>query len=388
MKEIQYRFYPNTSPVTLKRIKLIDRFLYFFKRNGDETLTVPAVNEITVVQLAHIGDMILMLPAIKALKSISGYKINLLVSSSNYTIASKLNFIDNVLVADAPYFSRGKKVSYLKFIRQLMGIKAGLVYDVRGDLRNNFFIKFFVRKKLFAGYNVGGGGALLDVVLPFAHGGHVTNLFKPLFKYLDFPAINISEYWKEEDMPFDEITDQVFPEDFLVVHLGTGAQARKWPVDNFIRTIELVSGVIPVYVMGVPDDLSPEQMAKISSMPNTINCIGKYSMLQSIYIIKKCSLFLGLDSGFSHIASLLKKKIVVLFSGTVNKDVWKPFSFYKDQVILLNQKVECDWVTGCGKLTCEDNICMKQITPAKVAEVIKENLDTYTTINEGDRFYR
>ena len=231
---------------------------------------------------------------------------------------------------------------------------------------------------MFVGYNVGGGGALLDVVLPFTHGGHVTNLFEPLFKYLNFPETNISEYWNEADMPYDEITDLVFPEDFLVVHLGTGAQARKWPVDNFIKTIELVSGVIPVYVMGVPDDLSPEQMDILSSMPNVINCIGKYSMLQSIYIVKKCSLFLGLDSGFSHIASLLKKKIVVLFSGTVNKNVWKPFSFYKDQVILLNQKVECDWITGCGKLVCENNICMKLIAPIKVAEVIKANLSTYT----------
>ncbi len=377
MKEIRYRFYPNTSSASLRKIKLIDKFLYFFKGKGNKTPDKTAIKEITIVQLAHIGDMILMLPAIKALKSISNYKIILLVSSQNYTIASKLNFIDDVIVADAPYFSRGKKVSYLKFIRQLLKIKTGLIYDVRGDLRNNFFIKFFVRKKLFAGYDVGGGGALLDVVLPFTHGGHVTNLFEPLFNYLGYPGIDITKYWKEDDLPYEEITGQTFQEDFLVVHLGTGAQARKWPVDNFIKTIELITGVIPVYVMGVPADLSAEQMDIISSMPNVVNGIGKYSMLQSVYIVKKCSLFLGLDSGFSHIASLLKKKIVVLFSGTVNKDVWKPFSFYKDQVILLNQKVECDWITGCGKLTCEDNICMKQITPAKVAGVIKENLNIY-----------
>jgi heptosyltransferase-2 len=374
MEEIQYRFYPNISPKTVRRIKLIDRFLYFFKRNNKETLNAQAFNEITVTQFAHIGDMVLMLPAIKALKSIANYKVSLLVSSQNYTIASKLSFIDSVIIADAPYFSRGKKVSYLKYIFQLMEITTDLIYDVRGDLRNNFFIKFFIRKKLFVGYNVGGGGALLDVVLPFKNGDHVANLFAPLFKYLSFPEINVADYWNEEDMPFDEITNLAFPAEFLVVHLGTGAQARKWPVENFITTIELISGEIPVYVIGVSEDLSPEQMEIISLMPNVINCIGKYSILQSIYIIKKSTMFLGLDSGFSHIASLLKRKIIVLFSGTVNKDVWKPISFYKDQVILLNQKVECDLVTGCGKLICKDNICMKQITPHKVVEEIKRNL--------------
>lgn len=375
MKEIQYRFYPNVSAKTIRSIKLIDKFLYFFKIKAKKTLSATGFKEITIVQLAHIGDMILMLPAMKALKCSSNYKINLLVSSSNYAIASKLKFIDTVTIADAPYFSRGKKVSYLKYMLQLMRIKTDLIYDVRGDLRNNFFIKFFVRKKMFAGYDVGGGGALLDAVFPFAHGGHVTSLLAPLFTYLNLPEINIAEYWDERDIPFDEVADLDLPGNFLVVHLGTGATARKWPVENFIITMELISAEIPVYVLGVPGDVSPAQMEIISAMPNVVNCIGKYSMLQAIYIIKKSSLFLGLDSGFSHIASLLKRQLVILFSGTVNKNVWKPFSFFEDQVTLLNHKVECDWGTGCGKLVCGDNICMKQIKPLQVAEIIRSKLE-------------
>jgi len=55
----------------------------------------------------------------------------------------------------------------------------------------------------------------------------------------------------------------------------------------------------------------------------------------------------------------------------VDKDVWRPISFYEGQVTLLNEKVACDLVNGCGRLTCPDNICMKKIEPGKVVNAIK-----------------
>lgn len=356
---------------TVKMIKFIDSVLHFIMPSRKGSFPVSAVREITIVQLAHIGDLMLMLPALKTLKSISKYKINLLVGSQNYTIASKLKFIDQVFIADAPYFARGKKVSYVNFIRQLKKVSTDLIFDVRGDLRNNFFIKLFVKKRLFAGYEVGGGGSLLDIVLPFKKGGHVSALSTPLFNYLGFPNIDIYKYWQEENMPCEEISGLVLPNEFIVMHVGTGAQARKWPIENFIETIEIIAVDIPVYVLGVPQDLSAEQNDIISSLPNVFNCIGRYSILQSIYIVRKSTLFMGLDSGFSHIASLLKKKVIVVFSGTVDKGVWRPISFYEEQVTLLNEKVACDLVNGCGRLNCPDNICMKKIGPEKVVNAIK-----------------
>jgi heptosyltransferase-2 len=381
MKDIKYRFYPNTSGKTVSKIKLIDKLLYTLWRGTEKKFTEQAINKITIIQLAHIGDMILLLPALKALKCNSNYHVNLLVSSQNFNIASRLKYVDSVTVADAPYFARNNKVSYLSYINQLNKIKTDLIYDVRGDLRNNFFIRFFTRKKLFLGYDVGGGGAFLDVVLPFDHEGHVSGLLSPLFSYLKLPQNHLADYWSEEDMPYDEITDHIFPGRFLVVHIGTGAQARKWPVEFFLETIAAVSKEIPVYVLGLNQDLTVEQLKTISEMPNVVTCIGKYSILQSIYILKKCSLFLGLDSGFSHIAALLKKKVIILFSGTVNKKVWKPFSFFEDQIVLLNKEVPCDYSTGCGKLVCDDNICMKQIKPAEVIGKIKVSLNDLKLIS-------
>ncbi|TWR28844.1 glycosyltransferase family 9 protein [Mucilaginibacter pallidiroseus] len=374
MKKITYRFSGNISANKLRFVRLVDKLLYIFFKGPQK----PEVKEITIVQFAHIGDLILMLPALKKLKVTSNYKVNLVVNSQNFAIASKLKFIDNVMVADAPWFARGKKGSYLKFIKQLRAIKTDLLFDIRGDLRNNLFIKFFTRKKVFAGYNVGGGEALLNEVFDFEHNGHSTDLIKPIFDYLRLPAIRFEDYWDENDVPNTPVTDIVLPDRYMVIHLGAGAQSRRWPVDNFIETLKIVARDIPVYVLGTADDATPAQAVTIASIPNVISCIGKYNILQSIYLVKKSVLFMGLESGFSHIAAMLRKKSVILFSGTSNINVWKPHSFYPGQVTLLKRVVQCDLVTGCGKFVCDDNICMKNIYPFEVSIVVNEILNTST----------
>ncbi|WP_454802305.1 glycosyltransferase family 9 protein [Mucilaginibacter phyllosphaerae] len=374
MKDINYRFSPNVSPKTISRVKQIDKLLDFILPKPVQAPVIP-IKTIAITQLAHIGDLILMLPALKKIKMLGNYHINLVVSSQNYLIASKLTFIDSVSVVDAPYFARGKKVSYFKFISQLRKIKADLVFDCRGDLRNNIFIKLFTKKKIFAGYNVGGGDAVLDVVLPYGHNKHITGLLDPLFDFLSLPEVDLSSCWSPNNIPYEEIKGHVFPDEFIVVHLGAGAKSRQWGVKNFTETIKAVSDFIPVYVLGINADASEEEIEELASIPNVTVCIGKYSILQSMYILKHCSLFLGLDSGFSHIAAMFKKKVIVLFSGAANQDVWKPFNFYNNQVTVVKRPVPCDFITGCGKLVCADNICMKEIYPIEVIKLLQEHLE-------------
>ncbi|GGH18216.1 glycosyltransferase family 9 protein [Mucilaginibacter phyllosphaerae] len=383
MKPIRYRFSPNVSPNKIALIKLIDRALLFLMPKPAYQPQVP-VKTITITQFAHIGDLILLMPALKKLKILTNYKINLVVSSQNFSIASKLKFIDKIEIADAPYFLRGKKGTYFQFIGQLKKIKTDLIFDVRGDLRNNLFIKLFTRHKLFVGYNVAGGDALLNLVLPYPHGRHITGLVDPLFDYLQLPQINFSVCWHEKDVPFEVIDDHLFPEDFMVVHLGAGEQSRRWGMHNFAKTIKSLAETIPVYVLGTAQDADAGQLKLLNSIPNVTVCIGRYSILQSIYILKKSSVFLGLDSGFSHIAAMLKKKVFVLFSGTANKDVWRPYNFYDNQITFIKRNVPCDCGTGCGKLICADNICMTLISPPEVINLIKIYLSKKASvINNG-----
>jgi heptosyltransferase-2 len=368
--QVNYRFYPDSSERSIKIIKAIDKVFYLFKAKSGSKPERKGTEEITFVQLAHIGDMILMLPAIKAMKMMTGNKISLVVSSGNFKLATQVPFIDEVYIADAPYFSRGKKVSYSNFLKQIRRIKTGILFDVRGDLRNNLFLKLFAKKQIFTGYNVGGGGALLDVELPYVHGGHVSKRSNSLFNYLNLPDPVFSEYWNVDDLPCAPIEDTVLPEKFVIVHLGSGAQARKWPVKNFIQVIKGITPYFPVYVMGIESDLSADEMTEISLLDNVTNCIGKFSMLQAISLVKKCTLFLGLDSGFSHIAALLYRKIVLIFSGTVSLEEWRPISLFDNQVTVIKEKVDCDLTTGCGKLSCADNICMTRILPDRVIKAV------------------
>ncbi|MBL4674924.1 MAG: glycosyltransferase family 9 protein [Mucilaginibacter sp.] len=381
MKSIRYRFSPNVSPKKIRLIKFIDEALFFLRGKAKEHHNVE-IKEITITQLAHIGDLILLLPALKKLKALTNYKINLVVSSQNYSIASKMNFLDSVTVVDAPYFARNGGASYKKFIKQLRTVKSDLIVDVRGDLRNIVFIKAFTRHKLFAGYDVGGGEGLLDIVFPYGFNDHITGLIDPLFNYLKLPDTKLEAYWHHDDLPFEIVEGYDFSSDFMVVHLGAGAMARKWPFESFLKVIKELSTDLPVYVLGTHADASESEIEQLNAVENVNVCIGKFNILQSIYIVKNCKVFLGLDSGFTHIAAMCKRKVFVLFSGAANKVIWNPYNFYDDQVTLINYEVECNQKTGCGKLVCDDNICMKYITPGKVINSIKLYLKTDDVVHQ------
>ncbi|MBE9585883.1 glycosyltransferase family 9 protein [Mucilaginibacter sp. JRF] len=371
MKEVKYRFSPNISPKTIKVIKAIDAGLNLLYKSRAKKVDV---KEITVTQFAHIGDLLLTLPGLKRLKATSNLKVKLVVNSQNYAIAKRLNYIDEVYVADAPWFARGPQKSYWNFIKQLRKIKSDVIFDIRGDLRNNVFLKFFTRKKALVGYGVGGGGALLNEEFDFVYQGHASEFTTPIFKYLGLPESTNAAHWHEDDVPFDPLPDDNLPLNFVAVHLGAGAQSRRWTIPNFIQVIKGIALSTPVCVMGVAQDASPEELEIISSIPNVINLVGKYSLLQSISVVKRSTAFVGLESGFSHITGMLKKKAFVLFSGTSDINVWKPCSFYENQITLLQKRVPCDMGTGCGKFFCDDNICLKNIQPAEVIDLVNDYL--------------
>lgn len=345
--------------------RLLAMFSFSFKRkyNGE-------IKKITVVQLSHIGDLVLTLPALKKIKNTSNYEVSLVVSRENYAIAEQIDFLDHVYIADAPYFLRGKKGTYLDFIKQLQAIKTDVLFDVRGDLRNNIFLKFFTRKKIFAGYEVGGAGPLLDVVLPYPFGQHITNLCVPLMNYLNLPTDNLFEFWDVNELPSKPV-DININENYFVVHPGTAAQSRKWPLANFVATIRSISQYIPVYVLGTPRDVDAESMTALSNMPNVKIGVGKYSITESIYITKNSIGFLGLDSGFTHIAALSGVKIFVLFAGMADEKVWKPYQIYTEQLTIFSRKPPCSMLTGCGKPICVNNICMTEISTFEVIRKIE-----------------
>jgi len=111
----------------------------------------------------------------------------------------------------------------------------------------------------------------------------------------------------------------------VAVHPGSGSRAKNWPVDRFARLIEAlrVESNVPVLLLKAYADA--EVFAKLSAHVKLEN----YTVMENEPLdhiagaIRECRLYIGNDSGISHLAGAIGKRSLIIFGPTDHR-VWSP----------------------------------------------------------------
>jgi ADP-heptose:LPS heptosyltransferase len=115
---------------------------------------------------------------------------------------------------------------------------------------------------------------------------------------------------------------------YAVIHPGSGSKKKNWPVKNFFDLSLLLKEIkIPsLWILGPAE----EEM----KLPSEIKTLKNISLSFLYYIISNSILYIGNDSGISHLASLSKIPCVVLF-GPSDPLIWAPKG---ENVFVINAK--------------------------------------------------
>ncbi|MDD2773567.1 MAG: glycosyltransferase family 9 protein [Elusimicrobiales bacterium] len=331
----------------------------YARLRGARTVSPAEIRTVCFVQLAHIGDLVLTMPVLNAFKKNSGRKVHLAVNPENAQWARRLSFVDKVFVVEQPGLRRGGSCAG-GVRRQFADMEADLVFELRGDMRILPLLKLFSRHKYLAGYAAGGGGFLLDIVLPYPFGEHIMKTYQGLFGLFGIPEGDMQ--WDPQLLPCDPFDCGL--KDYVCLSVGSGTQAKDWGAENFAALAKMLAGRASVVLIG---RLAPGQMREyesgLASCGNVRNLINKTTLLESAGVVKGARLFVGLDSGFTHVSALLGKKTVALYSGTNPAGVWDPVELFPGQISVIRKEHGCG---GCGKTYCHDNVCMRSITVEEV----------------------
>jgi ADP-heptose:LPS heptosyltransferase len=142
---------------------------------------------------------------------------------------------------------------------------------------------------------------------------------------------------------FFSVGDRQFAREFLqnssrpivAIHPGSGSKQKTWPVENWI---ELFSGednllgpksdpgqigkqLSLLVVSGEADKTQTEQLEHTWRDPNIL--FAKNLALPHLAALLEHNVFVGHDSGISHLAAAAGAKCILLF-GPTNPDVWAP----------------------------------------------------------------
>lgn len=188
--------------------------------------------------------------------------------------------------------------------------------------------------------------------------------------------IRASEYDKNEMpvMPRDLFMDSGIDtaatgKKVIAIHPGSGGKKKCWPLDNFLKLAEMfqIRGNFLVKFICGPDE-DEKIVAKIMTF---INEKGSDAVLlrdrplpEIASLLASATLYIGNDSGISHLTSLTGVPELILF-GPTDHEVWRPLG---QNVTVIRSDIHC---SPCGQEVyqeCPDAFCLSGLAPERVFE--------------------
>ncbi|MFA5069214.1 MAG: glycosyltransferase family 9 protein [Candidatus Omnitrophota bacterium] len=339
------------------------------------------VANILVIRLDDTSNVIFSTVAASNLKAhYKGAKVTILTSSFARDVVIDNPIIDEIICYDAPWFCKrtgaGFSLSgFLKLANELKGHSYDLGIDLKGDIRH-IFLMALAGVRFRVGYGITGGGFLLHRAAGYNPCAHDIERGLCLLKEIpvgitdDRPRLYVSEASQAAAgriLADAEIRDG----DFLtVMHTVADCESKSW----FDRKFAALAGVIRrqydvriILIGDEGDKRRNDEIARLSGA-DIVNACGKGSFQIMAALIKRSSLFIGIDGLPGRLAALQGVPSVILCSSAWSGDEWSGIG---ERVIRMRKDISCK---GCGISDCAQNICMDLISVDDVVESVKDIL--------------
>jgi ADP-heptose:LPS heptosyltransferase len=165
-------------------------------------------------------------------------------------------------------------------------------------------------------------------------------------------------YWAENSLNFKPV---------LAIAPGSGTREKNWPVDSF-ETIarwwrERVRGKV-ITILGPVE----EERGGYDSLCCQALVIRGISLDRLTAVLVRCSLYLGNDSGISHLAAAVGSPTAAVF-GPSDAGRWTPRG---KNVLLLRQNVLCSPCTIAAMKACPHRECLTGLRPSAVIRQLEQ----------------
>ncbi len=335
---------------------------------------------ILVIKISAIGDAILIIPSLQALKKkFPSSKITCLVGRSVKDIFTRCPFVDELIVCDFKDKDKGWR-PFLKLVKKLIFKRFDYVIDFQNNKKSHI-LSFATLCPRRYGYNNGKFSFLLNHSIKDVPGeaiGPIEHQFRVL------KMLGISR-GKERLGLWPSQEDWQFAKDFLqeywlgkekLIGINIGAsprwQSKRWSDKRFAKLCdELAKRDYRVLITGSIADVPYVKVILSQTRTKPICAVAQTTLMQLASLIKKCSVFVTSDSAPMHLAAAINVPFVALFGPTDPKRHLPA----ADQCVALRK--ECP---PCYKPRCRRarNICIEDITVEEVVQAIESLLEVAT----------
>ena len=370
------------SPLKGRIVALVDNVgkLIFDKRDGDCS---EIIKSILLIRLDHLGDVLLITPAVKSLKQRFPHaRITIVVKEWALEALRNNPHIDKVIIFNPSWTiasQEGTKTEGLtgiyQLIRQLRKERFDLAIDFKGDFRN-ILIAYLSGAKRRISYGIRGGGFLLTDVVPYEPGIHEVErnlrLLTPLGINSEDSPMEL--YFHNGDIArVEQIFDQEginLNRKTIAIHYGGASQYKRWDMEKFITLAERLTenNLTNVLIFGGHYERKAYQIAEkpkkgIFIMPDMTIC-------QLAAAFNRCDMLVCNDSGPMHIALAVGTPTIAIFGPTF-ANRFGPRDLEKNRVICSPLPCSPCWHPD-NTIGCRERNCLKSIEVDEVLVTIGE----------------
>jgi len=313
------------------------------------------VHKILIVRLRSIGDMILIGPAVAALrKAYPGAEITVLSEPLCLPVVERNPLYDRVIIFNIQGLKQCPKkqvaAEYFKFSRFLHKKRFDLAVDFHGGPRAAG-ITLLCGSRHRLGYDLRGRRWAYTIrnEVPIGDPMYLTHLKLiraigvldqvPVDDNLLFPLLSAERQWAEEYIREkvhglkSELSMKI-----VVFHIGGRFDFKCWPRECFIELGQKLvrDENVTILLVGGPDDYLKSSQVALEVGPSAHSLAGTISLGRTGAILEKADLMVCNDSGPMHIAEALGTPIVCLF-GPTDPGIWAPVGQH-NQVICYADK--------------------------------------------------
>jgi heptosyltransferase-3 len=344
--------------------------------------------KILIINLKHLGDVILTSPLVAALKAVDpSCSIKFLVDRGMEAAVSGNRMIDEVMALERKESAISELRSQWRLIRWLRRNRFDMVLEAGAGDRGAF-LSFFSGAKMRIGYAPLERKQAFRAKL-FTHTvankssykhtvEHHLDLLAPL-KLASHPHEVLFGYTADDTRQVNVLLQKAFngpPSPFVVMHPTSRWMFKSWTPQGCALVAEYLikSKGLSVVLTCAPVEKEKaflESIKEISAVP-LIDLGGRLNLRELGALISQSLLFLGVDSAPMHIAAALKKPVVALF-GPSGEHMWGPWG--EGHLV-----IKKDWpCRPCGQDGCDGSKisrCLQEITAEEVISGLETMLAT------------
>lgn len=326
------------------------------------------MDSILIIHQGAIGDFILALPALASLRkafpkakcAIMGYpRILQLVHGRFY--AEEIFSIDQKGMATF-FVQNGALDLHLSQFFQSFDLVVAFGKDTGGVLTQNL-------KRVIKGH--------LLPVNSFPRWNEGVHVSDHLLEQLKAYGIPIQDrfprlYLREEDRAWagEFLTHKGLEGErknrLIVIHPGSGSKKKVWPLKKFLSLLRSLKSRTDSKFLIILGPAEPPEIQRTfeGAREERVFVLKNLSLLQLASIMEGCRLFIGNDSGISHMAAALGLPTLVLF-GPTDPRIWSPRG---EKVVVLRREMPCSPCPEERFFFCKEPECLSGI---EVDEVLR-----------------